>query len=94
MIMSQAEIAAAKSALRARRPRHERWDSAEPPPPRGHDVPELLSACADRLPLEVTYRDSLVSRLQRCVGNGTYAPPAGEIVDQLLGRLTAAALPI
>jgi hypothetical protein len=94
MIMSQAEIAAARSALRAGSRRRECWDSAAPVATFPSDVPELVSECAARLRVgaEPGYRDTLVNRLQQCVGNGSYSRPAGAIVDQLLGRLTAAAL--
>ncbi len=91
MIMSRVEIAAASRALRHSRGRISCLTSAEAAP-NAADA-DFICGCADQVRARPVYRLLLVMRLQRRIDAGTYETAADEIAEQLLGRLTAAALP-
>lgn len=95
MIISRAEIESAISAYRTSPKRKPRVDA----PPYGTDRYEhstettFLPAFAQRIFSEPFYRSNLVSDLQRRISEGKYYVPAEHIVEKLLGRLFAEALP-
>ena len=91
MIMSRMEIAAASRALRNARGRIPSVTSEEAEPSAAHTA--FVCSCAAQVRARPVYRQQLVMRLQRRIDAGTYRTAADEIAEQLLGRLTAAALP-
>jgi anti-sigma28 factor (negative regulator of flagellin synthesis) len=95
MIISRAEIESAIFAYRAAVKRKVRPAAAEP----ATDFFDLsqetsqLTQLASQITAEPYYRANLVTELQRRISEGHYYVPADQIVEKLLGRLIAEALP-
>ena len=97
MIISQAEIESVVSAYRtsAKKKRlrvdsiaFDTADSYE-----GTGATAMLSAMSSEVLAEPFYRSALVADLRRRIAEGRYYVPADQIVEKLLGRLVATAIP-
>jgi anti-sigma28 factor (negative regulator of flagellin synthesis) len=95
MIISGAEIESAISAYRTSVKRKPRSDRSAPAADRYDfsDETSMFSHLAAQVASEPYYRPNLVSELQRRVAEGRYFVPSDQIVEKLLGRLFAEALP-